>query len=136
MKVPSPCSTTSRLWANPSAPLAPKAQTYQSQCRLCWCGTLRSRHCRMPFSEIQLRDLRKELLHDVACHVGEPKVAALEAIGQSCVVEAEEAEDRGVEVVDVNGVFGHVPADFVGLANDLSAFDSTTGQPCAESVRV
>ena len=35
-------------------------------------------------------------------HVGQPEVAALEAVGQPLVVEAEQVQDRGVQVVDVD----------------------------------
>ena len=50
--------------------------------------------------------------------VGEAEVAALEAEGQLLVVEAEQVQDRGVEVVDVDAVFDGAEAEFVGLAED------------------
>ena len=49
-------------------------------------------------------------------HVGQPVVAALEAIGQLLVVQAQQVEDGGLEVVDVDPVPGHGEAEFVGLA--------------------
>jgi hypothetical protein len=42
----------------------------------------------------------QHLLHDVAVHVGQAEVAALEAVRQARVVEAEQAQDRRVQVVD------------------------------------
>ena len=39
-------------------------------------------------TEIRLR-LRQQLRHDVAMHVGQAEIAALEAVGQLGVVEAE-----------------------------------------------
>lgn len=45
--------------------------------------------------------------------VGEAKVAALIAIGQSSVVNAQEVKNGGVEVVDVHG--SRRPMFFVGL---------------------
>ena len=37
-------------------------------------------------------------------HVGQAEIAALEAVGQLGVVEAEQVQDGGVEVVDVDSV--------------------------------
>ncbi len=51
-----------------------------------------------------LRQLRKQLLHHLAADVGQPEVAALEAIGQLEMVEAEQVQDRGLQVVDVDSV--------------------------------
>ena len=39
---------------------------------------------------------------DLPMHVGQPVVAALEAIGQLLVVQAQQVEDGGLEVVDVD----------------------------------
>ena len=50
-------------------------------------------------------------------HVGEAEVAALEAVGELGVVEAEQVQDGGVEVVDVDLVLDGVEAEFVGLAD-------------------
>ena len=49
-------------------------------------------------------------------HVGQAVVAALEAEGQPRVVEAEQVQQRGVQVVDVDRVGGDVEAELVGLA--------------------
>ena len=43
-------------------------------------------------------------------HVGQAEIAVLEAIGQLGVVEAEQVQDRGVEVVDVDFVGRRVDA--------------------------
>ena len=73
---------------------------------------------------------------DVPVDVGEAVVTALEAIGELCVVEAELVQNRRVQVVHVDGIFGDVPRDVVGLADDLAAFDAAASEPEAESVRV
>ena len=41
-----------------------------------------------------------------------------------------------MQIVDMDGIFGDVPADFIGFTDDLAAFDSTSGHPDAESKRV
>ena len=61
------------------------------------------------------RTLRQQLRHDLAVHVGQAEVAALEAVGQLRVVEAEQVQDRRVQVVDVDLVLDRVEAELVGL---------------------
>ena len=60
--------------------------------------------------------LGQQLFDDVAVDVGQPVVAALEAVGQPFVVEAEEVQDGRLQVVDVDCVLGDVEAELVGLA--------------------
>jgi hypothetical protein len=43
------------------------------------------------------------------------------------VIEAQEGQDAGVEVVDVDGVLDCSEADFVGGSDDLAASDSAAG---------
>ena len=40
--------------------------------------------------------LRQQLLHDVPVHIGEAEVAALEAVGQLLMVEAEQVQNGGM----------------------------------------
>lgn len=54
-------------------------------------------------------------------YVSEPKITALEPIGQLRVVEAEQVQDRGVQVVNVDRVFRRVPADLVARPDHLAA---------------
>ena len=44
--------------------------------------------------------LRQDLRHDVAVHVGQPEVAALEPVRQPRVIDAEQVQDRRLQVVD------------------------------------
>ena len=53
-------------------------------------------------------------MHDVAVDVGQAEVAAGVAVGQPLVVEAEQVQDRGVQVVDVDLVLDGVVAVVVG----------------------
>ena len=48
--------------------------------------------------------------------VGQAEVAAGEAVGERLVVEAEQVQDRGLEIVDVDRVLGDVEAEVVGRA--------------------
>ena len=75
-----------------------------------------TRYVGRPFRADRLPALRQNLSHDPPVHVGQPVVAALELEGQPRVVDAEQVQDRGVQVVDVDRVGGDVVAEVVGLA--------------------
>lgn len=51
-------------------------------------------------------------------HIRQPELPALEPIRELLVLEAEEVEDGGVEVVDGDGVLRDVPGEVVALAMD------------------
>ena len=49
-------------------------------------------------------------LTDLPMHIGEPEVAALKAIGEPLVVEAELMQQRGVQVVGMHRIAHHAEA--------------------------
>ncbi len=55
----------------------------------------------------------EDVLHHRSVDVGEAVVAALEAVGEPGVVEAEQVQGGRVQVVDVDGVFDDVVAEVV-----------------------
>src|SRR5205807_3750362 len=67
--------------------------------------------CALPIST-------QDLLDYPARHVRQPVVAPGVAVRQLLVVQAEEMEQRGVQVVDVDLVLDGVPAELVGGAVD------------------
>src|SRR5437867_11840266 len=77
-----------------------------------------------------------QAVDDVAVYVGEAEVAALELVDQLLVVDAQQAEHGGVEVMDVDGVFDDVVAVVVGLAVDQARFDPAAGGPEGEAAAV
>jgi hypothetical protein len=80
--------------------------------------------------------LREDRFDDLSGDVGEPEVATLSAIDELLVVDAEEGEDRGVQVVDVNDVVYGGIAEFVGFAVRNSSLDAAAGQPDREAFDV
>ena len=58
----------------------------------------------------------QDRLDDLPVHVGQAEVAALEVVGQPGVVDPQQMQDRGVQVVDVDGVLDDVVGEVVGLA--------------------
>ena len=69
-------------------------------------------------------------------HVGEAEVTPLEAEGQGFVVDSQEMKDGGLEVVDVNGILGHVVAKSTGATVNHAGFHSAAGHPHREAARV
>ena len=48
------------------------------------------------------------------------------------MIEAEEVEQGGVEVIDVDGVLSDIPSDLVGLTDDLAPLDTTSREEDGE----
>ena len=61
--------------------------------------------------------------------VGQAEIAAGIAIGQALVVQAEQVEDGGVQVVIVHLVFDRGEAELIGPAVGDAALDAAAGQP-------
>src|SRR5262249_16466207 len=70
---------------------------------------------------------REQIAHHLAVDVGQPEIAALEAVRQLLVVETEQVQDRRLQGVDVDGVFGGVEAQFVGGAVGLAGLHAGAG---------
>ena len=71
----------------------------------------------------------ENILDDVASHIGKSEAATVVFVGEPFVVHTEQVEDGGVEVVEVNAVFGGFVADFVGIAVVDAAFDTAASEP-------
>ena len=74
------------------------------------------------------------LFDEFSVNVGKSELAALEAVGEAFVVDAEEMKDRCVEVVNVDGIFKDVVAIVVGFSNGDSFFYSCSSHPHAEAL--
>src|SRR6476620_10441653 len=82
------------------------------------------------------KSLDQQVVYDLAFDVGKTKVAALKSIGQFRVIEAEQMQERGVEIVDVDFVFDHMETELVGFSERESGFETAAGHPHRESLRV
>ena len=72
----------------------------------------------------------------MAVDVGETIVAALEAMGEFLVVEAQEVHPGGLEVVDVHGVLCDGESKLVGLAVAETAFHASASHDHGEGIWV
>src|SRR5262249_11154702 len=82
------------------------------------------------------RPLGQHLLDDLSRHVGQPFVPAVVQEGQLFVIEADQVQERGVEVVDRDAIFDGAETELVGGANGLAASDAAAGKPHGVAVRI
>ena len=71
-------------------------------------------------------------MYDVAEDVGEAEVAAVVEVSEAFVIEAEEVQDGGVEIVGVHGVDNGFETDLIGGAVGDAAFHAATGEEGGE----
>src|SRR5438132_12353941 len=69
-------------------------------------------------------------------HIRQPKIPSLETVSQPRMIDAQQVQESGIEVVDFDRVFGDLVGEVVGLAVSDAAFDAAAGQPGAEAARV
>jgi len=60
----------------------------------------------------------------------------LKFIGEAFVVDAEQVQQRGLKIMDVDGAFDGAHAEFVAGAVGDTAFHATASHPKGEGVRV
>ena len=69
-------------------------------------------------------------------HIGQAEAAALVEVGQAFVVNAQQAQHRGVEVVNVDTALRDVVTEIVRLAIDETGLHAATGHPRREAARM
>ena len=78
--------------------------------------------------------LCEQFFHHPAVDVGQAEIAAGVAVGELFVVEAQQVQDRRVQIVDVDVVLDGREAELVGGAVDVAALHAAAGQPHREAV--
>ncbi len=73
------------------------------------------------------RLLGEDAFYELAMDICESEIAALGAVGELSVIEAEEMEDGSVEVVHVNLVLHGIKAEFVGFTEFYAALGAAAG---------
>ena len=69
-------------------------------------------------------------------HVGQTEIPSLISIGETFVVDAQLVENCGIQVVNVDRVFGDVIAEIVSLTVSHARFDTAAGCPHGEATRM
>ena len=71
-------------------------------------------------------------MHDIAGHIGKSEIAALESVDQLFVIDAQQMQHRGVQVVDFDLVLDRVVAELIGRPVHDAAPDAAAGHPDRE----
>ena len=79
---------------------------------------------------------RDQLADHIAVDVGQAEIPPGVAEGELLVIEAQQVQHRGVQVVNVDVFSDRMKAEFVGGAVDVAALDAAAGQPHREAVMV
>src|SRR5258707_689875 len=74
----------------------------------------------------------EQSIHRLTLHVGQAELATLKTIGEPLMIEAEEMQDGGMEIVHRDGIASDIPGEVVGLAIDLADLHAAPGHPQAE----
>jgi hypothetical protein len=83
-----------------------------------------------------MRDSSQNLADDVAVDVGQAVVPALEAEGETGVVESQAVQQGGLQIVDMDFVTDDAEAQVVRSTVDIASLDSTSTQDQRETIRV
>ena len=82
------------------------------------------------------RTLAEYFPDDATVHIGQPEVATLVMMRQAFVVYAEQVQDRGIQIVDMNSAARDVVAKVVGGAMAEARLDSSTCHEDRETTAV
>ena len=77
-----------------------------------------------------------DLVDYFARHVCQSEATTVVLVSQFFMIQAEQVQDGGVQIVEVNFVFSRLESDFVLRAVVDAAFNTAAGHPRAEAVRV
>src|SRR6185369_18019597 len=78
----------------------------------------------------------KQTLDDLAVHIGQAKMAALKFEGQTFMIDAEQVQNRRLQIENADRVGDGVVAEIIRLAHHQSAFRAAARQPHHEIARV
>ena len=71
----------------------------------------------------------QDFFHDMSVDVGQAEVSAGVVEGELFVVQAQQVQNGGLQVVNVDGIFDDMEAEFIGGSQSHTLFDSAAGQP-------
>ena len=77
-----------------------------------------------------------QLLDNLAENIGEAVVPSLMLVGKPFMVDAQEVQDRGVEIMHVDARGDDAVTEWIGRAVGDAGLDAATGRPGGEAARV
>src|SRR5579875_673543 len=78
----------------------------------------------------------EEVMKDVAADVGKAEIAAVVAVGQAGMIDAQKVQDGGVQIGNANAIDRRLVADLIRFAVANAAFDAAAGQPGGETMGI
>lgn len=78
----------------------------------------------------------QDALHDVAVDIGQAEIATRMAIGESFVIEAQQVQHGGVQIMNVDAIFDSPISKFIGVPVGEPAANTTSRQPDRETMMV
>ena len=85
---------------------------------------------------MNVSELCQKRIDDPAVDVGQAVISPLEFVGEAKVVNAEESEDCGVEVVYVHWVCGNIITEIICFAINKTFLYSCTSHPHSKTTRM
>ncbi|MEY3459406.1 MAG: hypothetical protein RL215_2563 [Planctomycetota bacterium] len=73
---------------------------------------------------------------DISGDIGQSEVAAGVAEGELFVIESEEVEEGGMEIMDMDAIMDGAEPEFVRFAPGHSTANTAPGEPCGEAIVV
>lgn len=73
--------------------------------------------------------LSDQFAHDLTVHIGQAEVATCETVGEPFVIEAQQVQHRGMQVVCGDWILDCFEAELVGGTMDCAPFDPAAGHP-------
>src|SRR5215472_11793868 len=80
--------------------------------------------------------LRNDLVNHVSGNIGQPKVTTAVTIRQFCMVDSQQIQNSGMDIVHVDGLLDGFPPEIVGRSKRHPALDSASSQPHCESMGI
>ena len=71
----------------------------------------------------------KDVPHHMAMNIGQPIVTPLKFVSEMFVVDSKLVQDRGLKIVDVDGLFHGIHGQFVGSSIRNAGLDAAAGHP-------
>ena len=72
---------------------------------------------------------RQHSLNNMAMDIRQPEITALETIRQTLVIDAHQMQNRRMEIVNMDDIFGHVNPVWIGFSIGDARFDTTASEP-------
>ena len=96
------------------------------------CRTLDAGNCLTRFAAALTDRVPQDTVNHATMNIRQAEVATGVAVRQTRVVEAQDVQNRRVEIVNVDGVFRDVVADLVRRSVDDARLDAASGQPAGK----